>query len=180
MAVAVIGVGVEVLLQTLGFWHYPSADQPYGPPLMYPLIVVMWTVLALFGWRVMRRFGWRGLMVFLITVTVLGTLRDYFIAGQAMGFIVLAPGPLTVLVDAACWAGTTALAQAVMWVIAGPAGADPLVRRPWESRLNLEYSTIWAWPLPEHLIIIFSSPSVIGPMGPWCGPCRRMARSLMS
>lgn len=131
LAVALIGVGVEVLFQTLGFWHYPSADQPYGPPMMYPLVVVMWAVLALLGWRVMRRFGWRGQAVFLTAVTVVGTLRDYLIAGQALGFIVLAPGPLTVLVDAVCWAGTTALAQAVMRVVAGPAGADRLARRPW-------------------------------------------------
>lgn len=132
LAVAVIGVGIEVLFQTLGFWHYPSADQPYGPPLMYPLVVVMWAVLALVGWRVMRRFGWRGQMVFLTAVTVVGTLRDYLIAGQALGFIVISPGPLTVLVDAACWAGTTALAQAVMRIVAGPAREDRLRGRAWK------------------------------------------------
>jgi len=136
LAVAVIGVGVEVLFQTLGFWHYPSADQPYGPPLMYPLIVVMLAMLALLGWRVMRRFGWRGQAVFLIAIVVVGTLRDYLVAGQALGFIVFAPGPLTVLVDAACWAGTTALAQAVMRLVAGPADSDRLAQRPWENRLT--------------------------------------------
>lgn len=133
LAVAVIGVGIEVFFQTLGFWHYASADQPYGPPLMYPLVVLMWAVLALLGWRVMRRFGWRGQVVFLAAVTVLGTLRDYLVAEQALGFIVIQPGPLTVLVDAACWAGTTSLAQAVMRVVAGPATVDRLARRPWES-----------------------------------------------
>src|SRR5688572_29622694 len=70
LAVAVVGVGIEVLLQTLGFWHYPSAEQPYGPLLMYPAIVLAWGVLALLGWRVTRRFGWRGLAVFLTVVTV--------------------------------------------------------------------------------------------------------------
>ena len=72
-------------------------------------------------------------MVFLTAVTVVGTLRDYLVAGQALGLIVLAPGPLTVLVVAACWAGMTALAQAVMRVVAGPAAADRLARRPWEA-----------------------------------------------
>jgi hypothetical protein len=81
-------------------------------------------VLALIGWRVTRRFGWRGQVVFLIVVTVIGPLRDYFVAGQALGVIVLVPGPLTVLVDAACRLATTALAQAVMRVVAGPARAD--------------------------------------------------------
>lgn len=70
-----------------------------------------------------------GQAVFLAAVTVVGTLRDHLLAGQALGFIALSPGPLTVLVDAVCWAGTTALAQAAMHLVAGPAGADPLARR---------------------------------------------------
>jgi len=130
LAVAVVGVGVEVLFQTLGFWHYPSAEQPYGPLLMYPVIVLMWAGYSLIGWRVMRRFGWRGQVMFLAAVTVLGTLRDYLVAGQALGFITLAPGIATVLVDAVCWAGLTALAQGVMRLVAGPAAADRLARRP--------------------------------------------------
>ncbi|HZY89201.1 MAG TPA: hypothetical protein VFE78_30540 [Gemmataceae bacterium] len=32
--------------------------------------------------------------------------------------------------DAACWAGLTALALAVMRLVAGPARGDPLARRP--------------------------------------------------
>ena len=133
LAVAVVGVGVEILFQTLGFWHYPSAEQPYGPLLMYPVVVLMWAGYSLIGWRMMRRFGWRGQVVFLVAVTVLGTLRDYLVAGQALGFIALAPGIATVLVDAVCWAGLTALAQGVMRLLAGPAAADRLARRPWES-----------------------------------------------
>jgi len=132
-AVAVVGVGVEVLFQTMGFWHYPSAGQPYGPLLMYPVIVLMWAGYSLIGWRVMRRFGWRGQVVFLAALMVLGTLRDYLVAGQALGFIALAPGIMTMIVDAVCWAGLTALAQGVMWLVAGPALADRLARRPWEA-----------------------------------------------
>ena len=81
----------------------------------------------------MRRFGWRGQILFLTAVTVVGTIRDYLVAGQALGIIELAPGPLTVLIDAACWTGTTALAQAVMRIVAGPADADRLARRPWAT-----------------------------------------------
>src|SRR5262252_8962205 len=80
LSVAVIGVGVELLFQALGFWHYPSVEQRYGPPLMYPLILLMWAGYSLIGWRVMRRFGWRGEAVFLIVVTLLGTLRDFAVA----------------------------------------------------------------------------------------------------
>ena len=112
-AVGVVGVGVEVLFQTLGFWHYPSAEQPYGPLLMYPVIILMWAGYSLIGWRVMRRFAWRGEVIFLAVVIVLGTLRDYLVAEKAFGFIALRPGFATVVVDAGCWAGLTALAQSV-------------------------------------------------------------------
>src|SRR4029450_11735909 len=65
VAVGVVGVGVEILAHTLGWWRYPSVETPYGPPLIYPVVVLMFAVIALIGWRVMRRFGWSGQMVFL-------------------------------------------------------------------------------------------------------------------
>jgi hypothetical protein len=48
--------------------------------------------------------------MFLAAVTVLGAV-----------LIVFTPSPLTVVVDAACWAGTTALAQAGMGLLGWPA-----------------------------------------------------------
>jgi len=133
VVVAAVGFGVELACQALGLWHYPSDDTGRGPLLMYPALALHWATLALIGWRVVRRFGWRGEAVFLAAVAVLGTLRDYFVAGQALGTISLAPGVTTVLVELVCWAGQTALAQAVMWPVAGPATADRLARRQWEQ-----------------------------------------------
>ena len=133
VAVAAVGYGVELACQALGLWYYPSDDTGRGPLLMYPSLAFLWATLALIGWRVVRRFGWRGEVVFLAAVALLGTLRDYFVAGQALGVIVLAPGVTTVLVEIVCWAGQTALTQALMWLVAGPAAADRLARRRWES-----------------------------------------------
>jgi hypothetical protein len=133
-AVAVVGVGVEFLCQSLGVWRYPSDDRPYGPPLMYPAVVLMFALLPLLGWRVSRRFGWRGQAVFLAAVTTVGTVRDYLVGQQALAIITFAPGVGTVLVDAACWAGLTELAQAVMRLVAGPARSDPLARQPADKR----------------------------------------------
>jgi len=133
LTVAVVGVGVEVLFQTLGFWHYPSVDQRYGPVLMYPVVLLMWTGYSLIGWRVMRRFGWRGETLFLATVAVFGTLRDFVIAWQMPDVIALSPRIATVLVDLLLWSGLTALAQVVMRLVAGPATADRLARRRWLS-----------------------------------------------
>jgi hypothetical protein len=120
LTVAVVGVGVEVLFQTLGFWHYPSVDQRYGPVLMYPLIVLMWANYSLIGWRVMRRFGWRGETVFLAVMAVFGTLRDFVVAWQMPDVVVLSPGIATVLVDSVLWSGLTALAQGIMRLVADP------------------------------------------------------------
>ena len=114
VAVAVVGFGVELVAQALGFWRYPGDESGRGPLLLYPLLILVFAVLSLIGWRVMRRFGWRGELVFLAVVAVQGTLRDYFEAGQALEVIELAPGLATVLVDIVCWVGLTALAQAVI------------------------------------------------------------------
>jgi hypothetical protein len=129
-AVALVGVGVECLAHALGWWHYPSVDTPYGPPLLYPVVILLFAALALIGWRVTRRFGWRGQAAFLCAVTVLGTLRDYRVAAWLPELIVFAPGIRTVLVDAACWAGLLALAHVVMRLVAGPFSQDTLARQP--------------------------------------------------
>jgi hypothetical protein len=137
LAVSVVGFVVEVVCQALGFWRYPSEDTGYGPLLMYPLLVLAWSVLSLIGWRVMRRFGWRGEVVFLAVVGAQGTFRDYIEAGQALGVIAFAPGISILLLDVFLWGSLTALAQGVMWLVAGPAAADPLSRRPRKARRRL-------------------------------------------
>jgi hypothetical protein len=58
VAVGVVGVGIEILAHTLGWWRYPSVQTSYGPPLLYPAVVLLFAALALIGWRVTRRFGW--------------------------------------------------------------------------------------------------------------------------
>jgi len=130
VAVGVVGVGIEVSAHTLGWWRYPSVETPYGPPLIYPTLVLQFAAIALVGWRVTRRFGWRGQVVFLGALAIIGTLRDYHWAARSPELIVFAPGIGTALVDAACWAGLAGLAQYVMRWVAGPARGDPFARRP--------------------------------------------------
>jgi hypothetical protein len=88
----VVGVGIEVLFQTLGFWHYPSVDQRYGPVLMYSLIVLMWDGYSLMGWRVMRRFGWRGETVFLAVVAVFARSAISWSLGRCLMWLSCRPG----------------------------------------------------------------------------------------
>ena len=128
--VALVGVGVEAWGHARGWWRYTADDTPYGPPAIYPLLVVAFAFLALIGWRVMRRFGGRGLAGFLGILAVVGTLRDYLIAGRLMGLVEFAPGVALAIIDGLLWAGLTALAIAVMRAVSGPAREDRLARRP--------------------------------------------------
>jgi hypothetical protein len=130
VAVGVVGVGIETLAHALGWWRYPPVKTVYGPPLIYPVVVLLFAALALVGWRVARRFGWRGQAAFLIAVAVFGTLRDYRVAALRPEFIVFAPGIRVALIDAACWGGLLAFAHAVMCLVAGPSKRDPLARQP--------------------------------------------------
>ncbi|HXJ57264.1 MAG TPA: hypothetical protein VNU68_11420 [Verrucomicrobiae bacterium] len=120
VAVAVVGVAIECLAHARGWWRYPFIGTAYGPPLIYPIVVLAFAALALIGWRVTRRFGWRGQALFLSAVTMLGTLRDYRIAAWVPQLIEFAPGLGTVLVDAGCYAVLLTLAQIVMRFVSGP------------------------------------------------------------
>jgi hypothetical protein len=133
VAVAVVGFPVEYTAQAMGLWRYPGIDTGFGPLAMYPLFTLIFATLALIGWRVTRRYGRRGQVVFLVAIAVMGTLRDYRVAGDTMGMIAFAPGIAPVLADLAAWSGLTGLAQAVMRAFAGPARADPLARQPWTT-----------------------------------------------
>ena len=64
--------------------------------------------------------------MFLAILAVIGTLRDYFIAGSLMGLVVIAPGVALAIIDALLWAGLTALAITVMCAVSGPSRDDRL------------------------------------------------------
>ena len=134
LAVGAVGVGIESLAHTLGWWRYPSVETPYGPPLMYPALILSFAALALIGWRITRRFGWRGQATFLAALAILGTLRDYGWAARTPELIVFAPGMGTVVVDASCWVCLAGLAQFVMHQFAGPVRANPLAGRPFRPK----------------------------------------------
>jgi hypothetical protein len=136
VAVALVGPGIEAFAHARGWWRYTADDTPIGPVGMYPLIVVVFAFLGLIGWIVSRRFGWRGLIIFLGTLAVVGTLRDYFVAAKLMGLVVFAPGVFLAIIDGFLWAGLTALAIAVMRLVSGPAGTDRPARRIGDSALS--------------------------------------------
>jgi hypothetical protein len=119
VVVAAVGVGVEALAHAQKWWSYPSDDSPIGPLGMYPALVVVFAFLALIGWAIARRWGWRGTAVFLSTLAIVGTLRDYLVAGKLMGLINFAPGVWLMIIDGFLWAGLTGLALATMRMVGG-------------------------------------------------------------
>ena len=130
VAVGVVGVVIEMLAHTLGWWRYPFVETTYGPPLMYPVLIFLFAAFALVGWRLTRRFGWRGQAAFLVAFAILGTVRDYRVAAWLPQFIVFGPGIGPVIVDIACWGGLLAFAQGVMRLVAGSPKRDLLARQP--------------------------------------------------
>jgi hypothetical protein len=118
-------LGVEIrwwrgsLPSTLGLWtlFYLGAAISLSP--VYALT-----------WRIAQRFGRYGLWACLLGAALIGPPRDFLIARLYPAWIVFTPGIAPVLAVAATYVSVVALGHAVMWLVAGPALADPLARRP--------------------------------------------------
>jgi hypothetical protein len=126
-ALAVIALGEEV-----GWWHMAIAWEPY-------FLAVLWLDFALSGfaflltWRVARRYGWRGLAVVAVAAAVLGPVRDYRYMERFPEWGSYGPGVAPVLAVSATYLLVGVLGHGVMRLVAGPAAADRLARRPWEA-----------------------------------------------
>jgi hypothetical protein len=91
LTVAVFGVGIEIVCQSLGLSHCPSTKLRTGPLAMYPLITLMWASYSFIDWRITRRFHQRGWAIVLAAVTTIGTCRDYLVAGHAFAASKVSP-----------------------------------------------------------------------------------------
>jgi hypothetical protein len=130
---AIVGLmlmGVIVLFESLGWWRVPFGTSQYFPLVLYIGIAISLSPIYLVTWRVARRFGWRGLAICVGIASVIGPPRDYLIAAIYPEWMVFGPGVAPILADSATCAGMVALGHAVMRIVAGPAGGDPLVSRP--------------------------------------------------
>jgi hypothetical protein len=107
--------------------------KPYFLALMWLGFVISCAPIYLVTWRVARRFGWRGLAVAVIVAAVIGPPRDYWYMATFPEWGAYGPGITPILAIAATHALIVLLGHAVMRLVAGPAGADRLARRPWES-----------------------------------------------
>ena len=80
-----------------------------------------------------RRFGGRGLAVAVIVAAVIGPPRDYWYMARFPEWGAYGPGVSPVLAVSATYVILLILGYAVMRLVAGPARADRLARRPWET-----------------------------------------------
>lgn len=126
-----VALGVIALGERLGWWHMVLTWEPYFLTLM-GIDFVLAGFVFLLTWRIARRFGWRGLAVTLVVAAVLGPVRDYAYMRQFPEWGAYAPGFAPVLAVSATYVLLGILGHATMRLVAGPARADRLARRPWE------------------------------------------------
>jgi hypothetical protein len=131
-AVGVLGLGIVAIGEKVGLWHMVLTWEPYFLTL-FLIDCALCAFVFLITWRVARRFGGRGLAVVLVFVAIIGPPRDYWYMKQFPEWGAYAPGIAPVLAISASYVLLIALGHGVMRLVAGPARADRLARRPWEA-----------------------------------------------
>jgi hypothetical protein len=124
-ALEIIAVGERV-----GLWHIALIWKPFYMLLML-IGFAECAFIYLITWRIARRFGGRGLAAAAIVAAVIGPPRDYWYMARFPEWGTYGTGPATIFAVAATYALMVLLGHGVMRLIAGPARADRLARRPW-------------------------------------------------
>ena len=127
------GLGIVALAEKVGWWRMAITWEPYFLTLLW-VDAVLCAFVFLLTWRIARRFGGHGLAVLLFAVAVLGPLRDSWYMARFPEWGSYAPGIAPMLAISGAYVLLGILGHGTMRLIAGPASADPLARRPWEPR----------------------------------------------
>jgi len=132
-ALGILLLGIIALGEKLGWWHFVIAWQPYFLSLLLIDCVLSCAAIYLVTWRIARRFGGRGLVVLGVVFALLGPVRDYQYMKRFPEWGAYAPGIAPVLAISAAYVLILVVGHGVMRLIAGPACADRLARRPWQA-----------------------------------------------
>jgi hypothetical protein len=127
----VAGLGIVAIGETAGWWHFVLTWEPYFMTLMCAAMTLCGFVFLL-TWRLARRFGGRGLAVVVFAAAVLGPVRDYAYMARFPEWGYYEPGLAPVFAISATYVILGILGHGLMRLVAGPAAADRLARRPWE------------------------------------------------
>jgi hypothetical protein len=127
-----VGLAIVALGERVGWWHW---EFPWEPNFLTALGIncALCAFVFLITWRIARRFGGRGLAVLAVVAAVVGPIRDKRFAERFPEWGSFAPGVVPVLAIAASYVLFGFVGHGVMRLVAGPARADRLARRPWES-----------------------------------------------
>jgi hypothetical protein len=131
-AAGVVALGIIALGEKAGWWHMAITWEPYFLTILW-IDFALGAFVYLITWRIARRFGWRGLAVAVILAAVIGPPRDYWYMARFPEWGAYAPGAAPVLAIAATYVLLIVVGHGVMRLVAGPARADRLARRPWEA-----------------------------------------------
>jgi hypothetical protein len=133
LAFGFVALGIIALGERFGLWHMAITWDAYFLALL-AIGMAEAAFVFLITWRIARRWGWRGLAVVVCLVAIIGPPRDYWYMARFPEWGYYSPGMAPILAISATYVLMIVLGHAVMRLIAGPAGADPLARRPWERK----------------------------------------------
>jgi hypothetical protein len=131
-AAGVVLLGVVALGERVGVWHMAIDWRPYVLALML-INIALCAYVFLITWRIARRFGWPGLILVGFAVAIIGPPRDYWYMSKFPEWGYYAPGFAPVIAISLAYVTLIVVGHGVMRLVAGPAGEDPLARRPWET-----------------------------------------------
>ena len=124
------GLGIILIGESARWWHFVMSWEPYFLTLMW-LGMIPCGFIFLITWRIARRFGGRGLAVVICVVAVVGPLRDSLYMAKFPEWGSYGPGFAPMLATAGAYVLLGIIGHGLMRLVAGPAGADRLARRPW-------------------------------------------------
>jgi hypothetical protein len=127
-----VAFGIVVFAERAGWWHIAITRDPYFLMLLW-VNVVLCAFVFLLTWRIARRFSGWGLAGLMVISAVLGPFRDSWFMARFPDWGSYAPGIAPMLAISAAYVLLGSLGHSTMRLVAGPATADRLARRPWES-----------------------------------------------
>ncbi len=131
-AAGAAGIGVIVICERVGWWHFTMHWEPYYL-LQLGISIALGAFVFLLTWRLARRFGGRGLSIALFLAALLGPFRDSAYMAMFPEWGYYAPGIAPRLAISVAYVVIGVVGHGFMRVISGPATADSLARRHMEA-----------------------------------------------
>jgi hypothetical protein len=130
IAFGVFNLFADIIAYNYGWWRYKNSINVSYAPLAYyiPPTLVFGCGLALIGWRIERKYHKTGLIIFIVTMSLLGLVRDNWYVKKTGAFY-WGKGISPIIMDTVTWAFLYTIAQLVMFFIAGSYKKDkPLAK----------------------------------------------------